>query len=280
MSPVNLLSIVIITLDDVPSLSATLRSIQNSFYHSSFSIEDISIIIINKTENPQNALLLLQDFPILLPSINHYTQTSSGIFEAFNESLDYTSSQWIQFLNSGDQLVPENFKKLLSILPTVNNDALIFQAHIMYKEFSIGYKPAHLRYPLLFPLLSFILQDLFWPCHQAIIFNSKFQLNYEYPVGQIGGDSFLISRLIRRNNIVLIPLPAVIHFADGVSSSIELSSQKYSKQILHSLRTMQLRRVLALCIKFIFSRLGVLIRKQLNIDVIRLISYNICFQHY
>ena len=85
------LTVIVISKDDLPGLTSTLRSIEAQ------RVPPAEVVVVTKGDSDR---IRLPDF--VLPAVRHKVQHDNGISGAFNLALSMTSGDWINFLNGGD----------------------------------------------------------------------------------------------------------------------------------------------------------------------------------
>lgn len=85
------LTVIVISKDDLPGLTATLRSIESQKL-----MPDETVLVTKGSSSSID----LADFR--LPQMRHQVQADKGISAAFNLALSMASGEWINFLNGGD----------------------------------------------------------------------------------------------------------------------------------------------------------------------------------
>ena len=120
-SPSTILSLITITKNDLRGLKKTLNSI--------VGLKIISIIVsATKQELIRDEKNLIKKFESEF-QIKYYRQNTKGIFSAMNEGIFYAKSDWIQFINSGDEIINgKSLIKYLSTLNSKNTNAVFFRS--------------------------------------------------------------------------------------------------------------------------------------------------------
>lgn len=103
------LTVIVISKDDLPGLTGTLRSIEAQ------RTPPDEVIVITKGDSDR---VSLKDFS--LPRIRHKVQEDRGISAAFNLALSLVSSDWVNFLNGGDAYA--NAEVLTTLRPLLRDD--------------------------------------------------------------------------------------------------------------------------------------------------------------
>lgn len=121
----RLIDIVTVTKDDFRGVSATIKSSEKLRQH-----DMIGQVIIDSSK--QETCSRIEDLVNTQENIEYYWQPPSGIASAFNLGLNQSNSEWVWFLNGGDEVHPEVApESLLYILNNSLADAIIFQIEMM-----------------------------------------------------------------------------------------------------------------------------------------------------
>lgn len=85
------LTVIVISKDDLPGLTGTLRSIEAQ------RVPPDEVVVVTKGDSDR---IRLADFA--LPAVRHAVQQDKGISAAFNLALSMAGGDWVNFLNGGD----------------------------------------------------------------------------------------------------------------------------------------------------------------------------------
>tara|TARA_B100000073_G_scaffold348470_1_gene367581 strand:+ start:19535 stop:20380 length:846 start_codon:yes stop_codon:yes gene_type:complete len=254
-----MLSIIIITKDNKKDLYKTLKSINEEIVKNNFTSKSLEIIIVDKSIK-YKVKDLIEEFPNLIDFVSIFYQEKEGIFNAFNIGILKSNNDWLCFINSGDILLENSLFKAFKIVK--NNrmhkyNSYIFQSDIYFEDLFLGTKPLSLSNSKKLHKFCILFPSVFWPCHQAIIFSREWHLKNLYPEYLIGGDEKIIYKIIDEGNFLFSSLRFSVSFANGVSSSVNLSFEKYFLQIKDSLLQGQYRRCFSIFQKIIFKLLKI-----------------------
>ena len=140
----EILNIITITKNDLEGLLSTIESTKKLRIKHNIH----QIIVDSSTVEAQTKI---KEFIINEHNISYVWQEPSGISSAFNLGLSLSKSEWIWFLNGGDQVHPEiDTAHFLYIIEQSKADAIIFDFELMPS----GIKPSHPPLWLLWPPLS------------------------------------------------------------------------------------------------------------------------------
>ena len=252
-----MLSIIVITKDNKKDLIKTFESINKELKKNKSLKKFLEIIVVDKSTK-YKVKNILSKFPDLIELISIFNQEREGIFNAFNIGILSSNKDWLCFINSGDTLLRNSLEEAFNILKnnqTYKYNSYIFQSDIYFGDLYLGTKPLNIKNSTKLDKFSTLFPSVFWPCHQAIIFSREWHLNNLYPEFIIGGDEEIIKKVIRQRNFLFSPLRFSVSYANGVSSSVNLSFRKYSMQIQDSLQQGQFRRCFSLLLKILFKSL-------------------------
>ena len=275
-----MLSIVIITKDNKNDLLKTLESVNKELQNNISIRRLIEIIIVDKSTK-YNVKDIIKNFPDLIGLTFVNNQQKEGIFNAFNVGILSSNKEWLCFINSGDILLRNSLIDALNFVKnnqTYHYDSYIFQSDIYFGDLYLGTKPLNIKNSNKLEKFSILFPSVFWPCHQAIIFSREWHLKNLYPEFLIGGDEKIIHKLISEGNFLFSPLKFSVSYANGVSSSVNLSFKRYSLQIKDSLAQGQFRRCFSLLIKIIFKALKINNKFACRIRKIRFSFYTNFFK--
>jgi len=103
-----LLSIVTASFNDLANLEVTINSVE--LLSQIINVEHI--VIDGKSTDGTISYLKNLDFPWM----NWISDKDRGIYDAMNKGLKRTNGRYVQFLNAGDWIIPENMQKLRTCL--------------------------------------------------------------------------------------------------------------------------------------------------------------------
>lgn len=106
------ISIIIAVYNAADSLAKTLESLNFQSYR------DFEVIIVDNNSNDNTALVVSRYSRF----ISHYIkEEDSGIYDAWNKGLQFSSGGWISFLGAGDRLYQDSLLKMLKLIETQPN---------------------------------------------------------------------------------------------------------------------------------------------------------------
>tara|TARA_A100001388_G_C28666717_1_gene449492 strand:+ start:95 stop:940 length:846 start_codon:yes stop_codon:yes gene_type:complete len=248
-SPSTILSIITVTKNDLGGLKKTLNSI--------IGLKIISIIV-----SATNQELICDEKNLIKKferefQIKYYRQNTKGIFSAMNEGIFYAKSDWIQFINSGDEIINgKSLIKYLSTLKSKNTNAVFFRSKSLdTKKNFLGMNPV--RFPksiFLYSILFKLLPNFFYPNHQSVLFNSDFHKKNLYKDVVIGADQLLIDNINILKNVQICNLIVSKFYCDGISSNSPLNKKQLLKQLKSCYLNAQIIRAIKIIFKYVLAK--------------------------
>lgn len=200
------LTIISITKDDFEGISKTIDS---TFHFRTNSI--LKQIIIDSSDH-QTAKRLQQHIQGQ-PNITYHWANASGISNAFNLGIKYSTTDWVWFLNGGDTIIndPQNTFTLRAILSS-SADLVITQTTYERSKTTRDFPPMWLLWPsisawiphpsVLIKRDCFLKFGMFDPKYKAV-------MDYDYWL-------LILNKNIKTD---ILSVPLVIFNEDGMSSS-------------------------------------------------------------
>lgn len=245
----NTLTIVTITMDSPDELKLTLESYPSS------SLVTAVVVDASQAQNfDTNHKNITSASSALGIPIKHVRQSSKGQFNAHNQGLGLARTSHVIFLDGGDQLISniDIDSILCSLEPAA--PACFFQCILLDSlHTKIGINPPSYLY-FYHSAIKFF-PSIYWPCHQAIIFNRKSHVSIQYADQPIGSDQSVIKHFLSLDGNQFHDLPICYYDTRGISSVPPLSLSSLRKQILASLQLKQPRRVALLVTKYLLSKI-------------------------
>lgn len=239
MSKINL-TIICISKNNFQQIRETFLSIKNSTLE---NCKLIKIIHLDKSEKHIDAKKIGKD---LLKGFNYdfIVQKSNGIFNAFNEALQYVKTNYVYFLNTGDKLYEGS--SLGMILEEIKNNRNIelfyFDCVMKYKDNYLVKKSSKNIFKCLMPLSKE------FPCHQSCIFSTEIHKKLTYP-NYMGGDEFVIRYFLYRGislkSAKYFPKSICLFDLSGVSSSEKISYKDFFVRSFGYLKIFLFHRIFA-----------------------------------
>ena len=217
----QLLNIITVTKNDLNGIAATIKSTKTlRNYHG------VKQIIIDsstdETKTSVKALAKSND------NVEYFWQKPSGISVAFNKGLSLAESEWVWFLNGGDEinnkLSPDNF---LYILAETSADAIIFQNEVAGSEKCSKHPPMWAMWPPFYawvPHPSTLTRKSLYEKYGN--FNKSFEIAMDY--------EFWIRCFAKDTVVDTISIPITKYDTTGVSST------QRSKVALEAVRAMKM----------------------------------------
>ncbi len=217
----QLLNIITITKDDLGGVIRTIESSRKLRNYPGVK----QIIIDSSTEETRTAV---KTFAESSDNVEYFWQEPSGISAAFNKGLSLAESEWVWFLNGGDEinnkLDPDNF---LYILAKTSADAIIFQNEVAGSGKCSKHPPMWAMWP---PFYA-------WIPHPSTLtrkglyekygnFNETFEIAMDY--------DFWIRCFAKETIVDTISIPITKYDTTGVSST------QTSKVALEAVRAMKM----------------------------------------
>lgn len=217
----NMLDIVTVTKDDINGVAATVRSTRVLRSHSDVrqlivdsSNEDIRTDIQQLIKNERN--------------IDYLWQEPTGIAHAFNSGLRMSTSEWVWFLNGGDEVHQDvDPQNLLYILKGSKADAIIFEIERRQSQKRSKHPPLWSLWPPVF----------YWIPHPATIvrrqlFETYGTFNEKYKIAMDGEIWF---RFFSKDVVVdMLSLPIALYDECGTSNTQRRHTAKEGVQIILS----------------------------------------------
>ncbi len=220
-----LLTIICISKNNYSGISKTFYSISSSTL---INKRDISILQMDKSEDCLKSYEIGKEF---LSGFEYkfHRQKSSGIFNAFNESINLVNSEYIYFLNTGDIFFDKNSLKLIlnECISKERPNIIYFD---IYKKNSDNLeikKSSNNLYKCLKPFATE------FPSHQACIFKTTEHRKILYPEF-FGADEFVIRLFLKKGlstpSCKYIPHGICIFDLQGISSLSKISFKEFIKR--------------------------------------------------
>ena len=234
------LTIICISKDNFSGIKKTFYSISSSILENK---NDISILHMDKSDNFLKSNEIGKE---LLSGFEYqfYRQKSSGIFNAFNESINLVNAEYLYFLNTGDVLYE---KKSLNRI--VNESKCKEKPNIIYfdiyKKFSDHLEIKKSSTDIYKCLKPF---SILFPSHQACIFKTSEHKKTLYPV-YFGADEFVIRLFLKKGlssqSCKYIPYGICIFDLKGISSLSRISFNEFLKRLFGNLIMFLPHRILS-----------------------------------
>ena len=261
----TLLSIVVITRNDIEGLERTL---------SSFDVQHplIQVVVIDGSDSSY----LFRSSLFIIESVSYIIQRSTGLFEAMNEGLEASHGQYVLFMNGGDKFF--NNRSLLDCLSVLKTNSanpplsFVFISHIITpNNNSIGFNPPTLQISFsAWNILHFFFPWAFWPCHQSFIFNTASHKKIPYSNASLGSDEYVMRSFLsfpcKFVDIVLSEIDT-----GGRSSTPPINKRHFVQQFNHFIKMKMYRRLFRLVLFTFISYLGL----SNYIDAFRIFRYRI-----
>lgn len=252
--PAVTLELAVIVKGRLENLCKTICSIESQ----GLRTPELSVLVVNGEPSDYKKIAAIIASYRKSLNIRIVNQSSRGIFPAMNEAVLFSSSRWIQFVNSGDQSL--GLEPLLALLRTLNEcqvDGIIGSSIVKSSDESfVSINP--LFFPLSqsrFLLMRKILPSIFSVCHQSVVFSRPFHLAHLYQDLCIASDAAVINNLLE-SRWVSFPFPLSCFYTDGVSSVAPRSFDAFKKLAISCMRIGEYRRLVRLVLKYIlFGRL-------------------------
>jgi len=230
-----LLSVIIVTKDPGNDLLSTLSSLKT------LDNANVEIVIKDNSSN-QNLKDVIKQFNY--SNLKYIYEKDSGIYDAMNQALDYTSGTFIYFINAGDQFIECG---LLDYLQNAKKNIFYFYSDVIkLKPF-----PRIVRYNRFPNKYSMYLKRI---CHQAVVVKrtvfdqiGKFDQNLKKDADFV----FLVC-LVSKFKGTKIKHPMVIYKGGGFSTQHQSSETeiKHLNNTLSSLYSWPSYKSLQLMSKF------------------------------
>lgn len=121
-----MISVIIPCFNSEEYITRAIESVLNQTYRNC----EIILVDNNSTDNTYN---LLQDYMERFPKIIHvYKETKKGAPAARNKGLREATGEWIQFLDSDDELLPAKLESQIAVARNSKVDIIVGECH-MYK---------------------------------------------------------------------------------------------------------------------------------------------------
>ena len=226
-----MLTIITITKDDLQGLQKTIKSTEN--IRLQYQVNQMIIDSSNEDIKAKNQELIINQ-----KNIEYIYQKPQGISKAFNYGLSLAKTEWIWFLNGGDELHDQlDLDWFIKTLKYGKNDAFIFNL-----EYNDGTLIQH-------PSLSYLYPPIpNWIPHPATIIKHKILLEFngfrEDFNSAMDGELWL--RLFSNKNITtnVISVPLAKFELGGISNNLnnwkKHSSEKRKIIELHLLKILKI----------------------------------------
>ena len=160
-------------------------------------------------------------------NIEYYRQGPAGIAAAFNLGLSHATSEWIWFLNGGDQIRADfKFEKLLYILNESRADAIIFQNEVSGMKNILKHPPMWAMWPPLYAWIphpaTFSRRNLYKKFGN---FDESFEIAMDF--------EFWIRCFSKQVTVDTISIPLTVYDGCGISST---QSEKTAHEGLRAIK--------------------------------------------
>jgi glycosyltransferase involved in cell wall biosynthesis len=214
-----LFTIITINLNNREGLERTIKSVMTQ------SFKDVEYIVVDG-QSTDGSLDVISNFREGIHQL--IVEKDNGVYDAMNKGLRHATGQYIQFLNSGDELKGTNALQIIS--------EKIPHSEILYTDVELfgGERESVKVHP---DKLSLRYQLTDMVCHQAIFASSElfkktgpFDASYK-----IYGDYDWLMRALRKHNARAIHLPlALVRYEEvGLSNTANKSLQLKEKDSIH-----------------------------------------------
>lgn len=217
----NHLDIITITKDDLDGISNTIKSTE--ILRTIHGVRQIIVDSSNLDVQEKIKEVLVHE-----KNIEYVWQKPAGIASAFNTGLDLSQSEWVWFLNGGDQAHPAlEPDKLLYILEQSKAEAIIFEFEFMQSLTKYKIPPLWAVWPPVF----------YWIPHPSTIirrdlFKRFGQFKEKYKIAMDGEIWF---RFFSKNVIVnMLSIPIALYDESGISSTQEKKKAREGEQIIRA----------------------------------------------
>lgn len=201
-----LISIVTVTKNCGGTLARTLRSLK------SIKATDIEYIIVDGVST-DDTLSVIEQFPGLVDQL--ISEPDTGIYNAMNKGLALTKGDYVLFINGDDELMPNGFAHVKSVLRNGNIDVLCATTLVDSVE-----SPAEILIPQPWRLLFYNAIP-----HPSAFVASALLKKYRFREDlRIASDYDLFLRLFMdRRRFVKLDVATALHRRGGASGNISLS---------------------------------------------------------
>ncbi|HEX6915555.1 MAG TPA: glycosyltransferase [Chitinophagaceae bacterium] len=206
-----LLSIVVVTMNNLEELTRTLSSIE------AHCIESCQVAVVNSgIAAPVNSLLE-KHRSSSIHTYEYFYQSPMGVFPAQNYGISQCRGQWIMVLNSGDELAKNASEILLTSYLAENNqfDVLVFSQITMRDN-----RPAYRFVPA---------ESTIWP-HQSILVRQDvykrfgmYREDFRYAAEQ-----YYFARIRRHIKFKLVDRDLTMYSLGGLSSNV---NYRFSREL-------------------------------------------------
>jgi glycosyltransferase involved in cell wall biosynthesis len=210
------LSIVTICYNDRAGLLITLQSVSDSLLASQ-TYTEVEHIIVDGLSTDGSQKIIDQYCGRATYATKWVSELDGGIYDAMNKGSHLATGEFIQFLNAGDNLIPNNFEKVLNSLYEIdkNTDVICF-GYTMSVE--------HQNHKTFFPLRKVNATFLRMPTsHQAMFYRKSIFDDIEYDTNfQISGDFNHLCQLVKaKKNFESRKILAINFAIGGISSTLK-----------------------------------------------------------
>ena len=263
------LTIITITKDDEQGFKKTISSLKSQLKEKIYLNKIYLIVIQKKSSYVYKVLRSIEKLNLEIKVIN---QENSGIYSAFNIGLKNTLSDWLIFINSGDQITNlQSILKAINIYDSNKQSMLCFKSQIISKEEKLLYtqpiyfgdnRRKYLIFRKLFPYL-------FNTCHQGIVFSTQFHQRHFYKTNNVGSDALVIKKLLKK--AVFIESVISKFNTGGLSSNAPKSFRKMIKLSIERYKNRHFYQIISLFIKWFLGKINL----NVAIDKIRSFRYKL-----
>jgi hypothetical protein len=175
---------------------------------------------------------MVQELVTAEDNIDYIWQKPSGIAAAFNLGVNSANSEWLWFLNGGDEVHPEaDTGLLINLLGKARSDVIIFDIEMMQS----GNKTSH-------PPLWALWPPLFWVPHPSTLlrrclFDKYGRFNQEYDIAM---DGELWIRFFSKEIVIdMLSMPLSLYGQNGVSNTdISKVDREANRIIVNNFRSL------------------------------------------
>jgi len=214
-----LLNIITITKDDIDGFLRTINS--TKLLRENYNIKQIIVDGSSKDLRKEINKIVKKE-----KNVEYYWQEPKGRSAAFNLGLNCNNSEWVWFLNGGDEIYPDlDLRLFLDLLSKNNSDVIIFQ--LFYRQSGKTY-----LHPQMWALWPPVLS---WIPHPSTITKRELYGKYDYfdENLKIAMDYEFWLRCFSKDVIVdLISMPIAIFDESGVSVRMEKETKAEVRKII------------------------------------------------